>query len=72
MACDPEPPEAQAFHRTARRAALADRLFETDRRLDGYGWYDRLDRVRNIHTTITADGRSRARRSPPRQPTSAR
>ena len=58
MACDPEPPEAQAFRRAAERAGIADRLFETDRRLEGYAWYDRLDRVRNIHTTVTAGGRA--------------
>ena len=58
MACDPEPPESQAFARAAKRARLADRLFETDRRLEGYAWYDRLDRVRNIHTTVTAGGRA--------------
>ena len=60
MDCDPEPPEAQAFRRAAERAGIADRLFETDRRLEGYAWYDRLDRVRNILTTVTAGGRARA------------
>ena len=58
MACDPEPPEAQAFRRAAERARLAARLFETDRRLEGYGWYDRIERVVNIHTTVTAGGRT--------------
>ena len=58
MACDPEPPEAQAFARAAKRAGLDERLFETDRRLEGYAWYDRLDRVRNIHTTVTAGGQA--------------
>ena len=58
MACDPEPPEAQTFRRAAERAGITDRLFETDRRLEGYAWYDRLDRVRNIHTTVTAGGRA--------------
>ena len=57
MACDPEPPEAQGFRRAAERARLAARLFETDRRLEGYGWYDRIERVVNIHTTVTAGGR---------------
>ena len=54
MACDPEPPEAQALWRAAERAGLADRLFEADRRLEGYGWYDRLDRVTHIDTEVTA------------------
>ena len=57
MACDPEPPEAQALWRAAERAGLADRLFDADRRLEGYGWYDRLDRVTGIDTEVTeADG----------------
>ena len=58
MQVDPEPPKAQAFWRAARRNGLADRLFETDRRLDGYGWFDALDRVENIHTEISADGKT--------------
>ena len=58
MQVDPEPPEAQAFWRAARRNGFADRLFETDRRLDGYGWFDALDRIENIHTEITADGKT--------------
>ena len=58
MACDPEPPEAQAFARAAKRAGIHDRLFEPDRRLEGYGWYDALPRVVNVHTEVTAGGRS--------------
>lgn len=54
MACDPEPPEAQALWRAAERAGMADRLFEADRRLEGYGGYDRLDRVTGIDTEVTA------------------
>ena len=45
MTCDPEPPEAQALWRAAERAGIAPRLFEADRRLEGYGWYDGLDRA---------------------------
>ena len=58
MACDPEPPEAQALWRAAERAGVADRLFEADKRLEGYGWYDRLDRVTGVDTEITADGKT--------------
>ena len=57
MACDPEPPEAQALWRAAERAGIASRLFETDRRLDGYGWYDGLDRVTGIAIQVAADGK---------------
>ena len=56
MACDPEPPEAQALWRAAERAGIAARLFEADRRLDGYGWYDGLDRVTAIATEVAIDG----------------
>ena len=56
MACDPEPPEAQALWRAAERTGIAWRLFEAYRRLDGYGWYDALDRVTAINTKVAADG----------------
>ena len=58
MDCDPEPPEAQAFHRAAKRNAIADRLFEPDRRLEGYGWYDAIERVANVHTHVSVGGRT--------------
>ena len=58
MACDPEPPEAQAFWRAAERNGVAGRLFEADRRLEGYAWYDAIARVAAIHIEITADGRT--------------
>ncbi len=57
VACDPEPPEAQAFWRAAGRNSVARRLFEADRRLEGYGWYDAIGRVAAIQTAVTADGR---------------
>ena len=55
MDCDPEPPEAQALWRAAERAGIASRLFEADRRLDGYDWYDRLDRITGVETEVAAD-----------------
>ncbi len=58
MDCDPDPPEAQALWRAAGRAGIADRLFEADRRLEGYGWYDALDRVTGIDTEVTANGKA--------------
>ena len=54
MACDPEPPEAQALWRAAERDGIASRLFEADRRLEGYGWYDALDRVAEITVRVAA------------------
>ena len=50
MACDPEPPEAQALWRAAERGGIAGRLFEPDRRLEGYAWYDAIERIVHIHT----------------------
>ena len=53
MDCDLEPPEAQALWRAAERAGIAPRLFEADRRLEGYPWYDAIERVVRIHTEAT-------------------
>ena len=58
MDCDPEPPETQALWRAADRAGIASQLFEADRRLEGYGWYDALDRVTEITVRVAdADGK---------------
>ena len=58
MEHDLEPPEAQAFARAAKRAGIEQRLFEPDPRLEGYGWYNALSRVVNLHTEVSADGRN--------------
>ena len=60
MDCDPEPPEAQALWRAADRSGVAPRLFEADRRLDGYAWYGTLDRATAIAVEVTLDGRRHA------------
>ena len=57
MDCDPEPPEAQALWRAAERAGIDARLFEADRRLEGYPWYDAVERVVRIHTEATVGRR---------------
>ena len=54
MAYDADPPEAQALYRAAERAGLHQRLFEADKRLESYPWYDALTRVGNLHVEITA------------------
>ena len=56
MDCDPEPPEAQALWRAAEREGIAPRLFQADRRLEGYAWYDALDRVAALSALASADG----------------
>ena len=58
MDADPEPPEAQAFFRAAERAGMATSLFETDRRLAGYDWYDGLDRVAGIAAHLATSGKA--------------
>ena len=57
MDCDLEPPEAQALWRAAERAGIAPRLFEADRRLEGYPWYDAVERVARVHTEATVERR---------------
>ena len=57
MDCEAEPPEAQALWRAAERNGIAPRLFEPDRRLEGYDWYDSLDRAIRIAVEVTLDGR---------------
>ena len=57
MACDPEPPEAQALWRAAERGGIAGRLFEPDRRLEGYAWYDAIERIVHIHTEASVGRR---------------
>ncbi len=56
MDCDPEPPEAQALWRAAERDGFAPRLFEADRRLEGYGWYDGLDRATAVSILASGNG----------------
>ena len=58
VACDSEPPEDQALWRAAERNGIAGRLFEPDRRLEGYAWYDAIERVSAIHIEVTVDGRT--------------
>ena len=53
---DPDPPETQPFYRAAQRAGLTARLFESDRRLEGYDWYDALPRLTEVYTEIQIDG----------------
>ena len=53
---DADPPNTQTFFRTARRAKLEPILFEPDRRLVGYAWYDKLLRLTDVNTHIEIDG----------------
>jgi len=60
MDCHPEPHQAQALWRAAERGGAAPRLFEADLRLEGYGWYDGLDRVAGMAVEVTLDGKPHA------------
>ena len=51
-----DPPATQPFYRAACRAHLAPRLFEADRRLAGYAWYDRLPRLTGVTAHVDIDG----------------
>ena len=57
MDFDPEPPEAQALWRAAERNGAAPRLFEADRRLEGYAWYDAIERVVRLDAEATVGRR---------------
>ena len=59
MDVDFEAPEAQSLWRAAERGGMAPRLFETDRRFEGYGWYDTLPRVTGVQTRIVGNGEVR-------------
>ena len=59
MDVDFEAPEAQALWRAAERGGMAPRLFEADRRFEGYGWYDALPRVTGVQTHIVGNGEVR-------------
>ena len=45
MAFHPDPPEAQMLYRALGHADISQQVFETDRHLEGYDWYDKLDRI---------------------------
>ncbi len=53
------PPEAQALWRAAERGGTAPRLFESDRRFEGYPWYDALPRVKDLRTDVALGGEAR-------------
>ncbi len=53
---DADPPETQPFYRAAQRAGLTPRLFESDRCLEGYDWYDALPRLTDVRTEIQIGG----------------
>ncbi len=61
VAYDADPPETQPFYRAARRAGLAPRLCESDRCLEGYGWYDALPRLTDVRTEIEFGGGTHTR-----------
>ena len=59
MDVDFEAPEAQALWRAAESGGMSPRLFEADRRFEGYGWYDALPRVTGVQIQIVGNGEVR-------------
>ena len=59
MDTDLSPPEAQALWRAAERGGTAPRLFESDRRFEGYAWYDAIPRVKDVRTDVALGGEAR-------------
>ena len=58
MAFDPDPPEAQALYRALGYSDMAHQVFEMDRLLEGYDWYDRLYRITAAPAEALHEGRS--------------
>ncbi len=56
MAADAETQDQQCLWRAAERAGIAGRLFEADKRLKGYDWYDALARVSDVRIDVTGTG----------------
>ena len=56
MSCDPEAPAAQVLFRAVTHAGIAHQLFEADRHLEGFDWYDSLPRVTDIETEALTNG----------------
>ena len=51
-------PEAQALFRALERAGLAAAVRTPEPRFEGFAWYDRLPRIRNVLTLAVVDGRT--------------
>lgn len=58
MAFDPDPPEAQALYRALCHSDMSHQVFETDRFLEGYGWYDNLYRITAAPAEVLHQGSS--------------
>ena len=55
MADSLEPPDAQALARAVTRAGLDGRILGADYRLEGFDWYDRLDRITGVRFEAAID-----------------
>ena len=53
---DPEPHHAQSLWRAANAEGIALRFCDSDSRLEGYDWYDRLPRVTGMLIAVTNEG----------------
>lgn len=57
---DADPREQQAFSRAAGQAGLTEHLFEADRRLQGYEWYDGTGRMADMAVELRCGERTMA------------
>ena len=57
IAWDADPHDHQVLWRAAGRAGFSDRLFEYDRRLEGFDWYDGAPQITGMEATLRHDGR---------------
>ena len=53
---DPQPNHAQSLWRAANREEIGVRFCDSDSRLEGYDWYDRLPRVTGMLIEFTDEG----------------
>ncbi len=53
---DPDPHHAQSLWRAANASGIGVRFCDSDSRLEGYDWYDRLSRITGMRIDVTNEG----------------
>ena len=54
--CDPEPHHAQSLWRAANKEGISAHFFDSDNRLEGYDWYDRIPKITGMLIDVTNEG----------------
>ena len=57
MAIDLEPPASQALWRAVKLGSVSEPILDSDYRLAGFDWYDRLNRIAGIRFDTVQDGK---------------